>query len=719
MRMSHVSLPTPPNCFLRGVAIVGFLVLRVGVHAGNGYSFEGLGVPAGHSVLGLIAMSRDGRVIVGTLRSDAVKLPFRWFNGEYRVFTELPKHSFTAVSGDGSTILGSTDGYDAFLWKNNAVTFLGALQAERLGPYTDPRALSTDGRVVVGQGLSTFGEAFRWENGVIIGIGAAPHRFPFSLATGVSGDGKVIVGYTATSRGYEAFRYAEGTLVPLGDLQVAAEFYSKALAISPNGRVIVGTASVGNGLEAFKHVDGVMTGLGGFPTYDVWSEAYSVSDDGNVIVGVADSGTGFEAVIWYNGRPLAKIETLLRQHGLDLSGWFLRAAYSISGDGTIVAGSGERNGVVEPWIATIPLPPPLPDILKHPATQTVQSGGAAHFEVFAEQASAYQWFRDGMAIPGATNKSFTVESVGTTSVGTYSVRVTGPGGSVMSRDAQLYVSPDAADGKLINLSTRSRVDDGARVQIAGFVITGSGTKRVLIRAAGPAISVAPFSVPGTLKDPVLTVYRGSTVLATNDDWSSDPTAAPALRTAFATCGAFSFIDGSRDAAMLLELAPGAYTAQVSDKGSASGIGLVEVYDVAASAENRLVNISTRSVAGSGDALQIAGFVIRGTQSRRVLIRASGPAIAAEPFGLTETASDPALSLYEGTTVLARNDDWSSDEVAAAGVEQTAKRCGAFSWKRGSKDAALVAVLAPGVYTAHVSSGSGIPGIALVEVYVEP
>jgi hypothetical protein len=171
--------------------------------------------------------------------------------------------------------------------------------------------------------------------------------------------------------------------------------------------------------------------------------------------------------------------------------------------------------------------------------------------------------------------------------------------------------------------------------------------------------------------------------------------------------------------MLLELAPGAYTAQVSDKGSASGIGLVEVYDVAASAENRLVNISTRSVAGSGDALQIAGFVIRGTQSRRVLIRASGPAIAAEPFGLTETASDPALSLYEGTTVLARNDDWSSDEVAAAGVEQTAKRCGAFSWKRGSKDAALVAVLAPGVYTAHVSSGSGIPGIALVEVYVEP
>jgi hypothetical protein len=274
--------------------------------------------------------------------------------------------------------------------------------------------------------------------------------------------------------------------------------------------------------------------------------------------------------------------------------------------------------------------------------------------------------------------------------------------------------------KLVNISTRSSVGTATNVQIAGFVIQGAEAKTVLVRANGPSLGLAPFNLSGVLVDPVLKLYQGQTVIAENQGWSSGSTeTTSALQNAFDSSGAFTWSAGGKDSALLVSLSPGAYTAIISGATGGTGIALVEVYEVGAN-QSHLVNISTRSPTGSGAAVQIAGFVIRGTQSKTVLIRASGPALAAAPFNLPGTLLDPVLSLYAGQTQIAQDTGWSSDGAAAVSAFKVAfTSSGAFSWPEGSVDAALLVTLAPGDYTAQVSSKSGGTGVTLVEVYEVP
>jgi hypothetical protein len=123
------------------------------------------------------------------------------------------------------------------------------------------------------------------------------------------------------------------------------------------------------------------------------------------------------------------------------------------------------------------------------------------------------------------------------------------------------------------------VGTGSNVLIAGFIVGGTTSKTVLIRASGPAIAAAPYSVAGTLADPQLQLYghgSPSPLLATNAGWSGNPQIAAEA----AAVGAFPWTDpSSKDSALLITLPPGAYTAQVSGAGGDSGVALVEVYDV--------------------------------------------------------------------------------------------------------------------------------------------
>lgn len=130
--------------------------------------------------------------------------------------------------------------------------------------------------------------------------------------------------------------------------------------------------------------------------------------------------------------------------------------------------------------------------------------------------------------------------------------------------------------KMVNISTRAIVAANGNLN-PGFVISGTGKKTLLIRAVGPGL--AAFGVTGTMADPVLTVYSGATVIATNDNWSANSTQATALRSAFTAAGAFGLTDGSKDAAVLLTLDPGSYTALVSGTGGGGGDTIVEVYEV--------------------------------------------------------------------------------------------------------------------------------------------
>jgi len=257
--------------------------------------------------------------------------------------------------------------------------------------------------------------------------------------------------------------------------------------------------------------------------------------------------------------------------------------------------------------------------------------------------------------------------------------------------------------------------------IAGFVVGGSGSKKVLIRAVGPTLtSIDPVNLPQgvVLADPalVLTTAAG-TALASNDDWGNDP----AVAAAAAGVGAFALPAASKDAALIITLPPGAYTALVTGKNATSGVALVEVYDLDTSAASRLVNISTRAQVSPGAQSLIGGFVVAGSAPRNVLIRAVGPALTSiDPANLPQgvVLADPQLDLFvPGGQDLMSNDDWDSDNGAA--IAAAASAVGAFSLGPGSKDSALLAGLSPGSYTPVITGRGGAAGIALVEIYEAP
>ena len=130
--------------------------------------------------------------------------------------------------------------------------------------------------------------------------------------------------------------------------------------------------------------------------------------------------------------------------------------------------------------------------------------------------------------------------------------------------------------RLINIATRAVVATGGNLN-PGFVIAGTGKKTVLVRAIGPGL--ANFGVPNTMADPRLVVFAGSTQIGTNDSWSANATEATALRAAFIATGAFALTDGSRDAALLLALDPGTYSALITGANGGGGDTIVEVYEV--------------------------------------------------------------------------------------------------------------------------------------------
>ncbi len=266
------------------------------------------------------------------------------------------------------------------------------------------------------------------------------------------------------------------------------------------------------------------------------------------------------------------------------------------------------------------------------------------------------------------------------------------------------------DSRLVNLSTRGRSGTGANQMIVGFVLNGNRT--MLVRAAGPAL--AGLGVAGALTDPRLTLGAPASDLErVNNNWQDGGGGATAAL--FAQAGAFPFPASSLDAALALALGAQSYTAVVSDVTNTGGIALVEAYDTTGGppAAARLINLSTRGDAGTGDNALIAGFVLGGTQPRRVLLRAIGPSLAA--FNLTGTLADPVLTLFRGGTRLAINDDWEISRSSAA-IAATAQRVGAFALRAASLDAALLVTLAPGAYTAIITSADGGTGLALIEVY---
>lgn len=264
------------------------------------------------------------------------------------------------------------------------------------------------------------------------------------------------------------------------------------------------------------------------------------------------------------------------------------------------------------------------------------------------------------------------------------------------------------DERLLNLSSRGWVGSGGEVLVAGFVISEGGSKQVLIRAIGPTL--ADYGLSGVLVDPELKLYdANNNLIASNDNWTA------AAGDAFGSVGAFVLESGSRDAAMVVTLQPGVYSAHASGLGlAATGEGLIEIYDL--SGASQLLNLSTRGRIESDRSLVISGFVVApGAENRRLLVRAVGPTLVG--FGVDNALSDPAIAVVraDDAVQIASNDDWESfaDGDSLSAIFQNV---GAFGLDPGSKDAAALIELAPGAYTMQVSGVGDAEGIALVEVY---
>jgi hypothetical protein len=246
-----------------------------------------------------------------------------------------------------------------------------------------------------------------------------------------------------------------------------------------------------------------------------------------------------------------------------------------------------------------------------------------------------------------------------------------------------------------------RVQTGDNVGIGGFIIAGTASKRVLIRAIGP--SLAGFGVPNVLADPELELHGpGTFTTITNDDWKHTQW------TEILSTGIPPTDD--LESAIVVTLAPGAYTAIVKGTGNTSGVALVEVYDLNQGVDSKLANISTRAFVSTGNDIVIAGFLLSDSStSDKVVVRGIGPSLTA--LGITNALPNPNLELRDTNgALLVANNDWRDNTVQAAEI------IAAGLAPSNDLESAIAATLPPGLYTALLSGVNNGTGIGVVEVY---
>jgi hypothetical protein len=264
-------------------------------------------------------------------------------------------------------------------------------------------------------------------------------------------------------------------------------------------------------------------------------------------------------------------------------------------------------------------------------------------------------------------------------------------------DSNRVTSPGLSAAQLLNISTRLKVQTGDKVLIGGFIITGNAAKKIIVRGIGPSLT----GVGAVLLDPVLELHGSNGSLVTrNDNWKD--TQQKDIQN--------SAVAPSKDleSAIIATLTPGRYTALLSGKNNATGVGLVEMYDLAVGSDSRLANISTRGFVESGNDVMIGGFIFgNGFASEKVIIRAIGPSLT----GVANPLADPTLELHDRNgALLISNDNWKDDAKQAAQISATGIP------PKSDLESAIVTTLPPAGYTAIVAGKNGGTGVALVEVY---
>jgi hypothetical protein len=269
---------------------------------------------------------------------------------------------------------------------------------------------------------------------------------------------------------------------------------------------------------------------------------------------------------------------------------------------------------------------------------------------------------------------------------------------------------------LSNISTRALVQTGDNVMIGGFIVQGTQSKTVIIRALGPELT--PFGVTDPLADPTLELHDVTgALIASNDNWIRTIIGGIITSDQVADIRDSGYAPADpRESAIIADLPPGNYTAIVRGVNATTGVALVEVDDLTVGTNSILGNISTRAFVQTDDNVMIGGFIVGGTQSKRVIVRAIGPSLT--QYGVPNALADPTLELHDSTgALIAANDNWPNTIIGGIITENQVRDILNSGLAPGERsESAIIAILPPGNYTAIVRGVNDTIGAALVEVY---
>ena len=232
--------------------------------------------------------------------------------------------------------------------------------------------------------------------------------------------------------------------------------------------------------------------------------------------------------------------------------------------------------------------------------------------------------------------------------------------------------------------------------IGGFIVTGTQSKKIIVRAIGPSLNFAD-----RLLDPSLELRdSGGQLLAANDNWGDSPSRQEIVASTVPPTDA-------HESAIVASLVPGSYSAIVGGVNGTAGTAVVEVYDLDRTADAKLANVSTRALVRPDDGVLIGGFIVLGQSAQKVIVRAIGPSLS-----VPSALADPTLELRDGSgNLVMGNDNWRTAqeaEIVATTIPPT-----------NDKESAIVATLTPGAYSAVVRGSGNTSGVAVVEVYALP
>lgn len=287
------------------------------------------------------------------------------------------------------------------------------------------------------------------------------------------------------------------------------------------------------------------------------------------------------------------------------------------------------------------------------------------------------------------------------SVGTAHVTVTATDLDGATVSQMFTVNVVAAPGRFVNLATRMQVGTGDNALFAGFIMKGSTPKRLAIRAIGPSSGLNP-----PVADPILELHdnTGATI-ATNDNWGDAPNKQDMTD--------LNLAPGSPNESVILTTVPSdpnfiIYTAVMRGVNDTTGLGVVELYDLDSGPDSTLLNVSTRGPVGADPNALFGGFILGGTDSKQVLIRAIGPSLTS--LGVPNALTDPTLELHDSNGATRdSNDDW-MNSPQKTDIQNTGAA------PSNPKESAILQTLPAGSYTVIVRGANGGTGVGSVEIY---